>query len=365
MENPFSYSGVVTGDSFCNRENELSELAQLTKDCQNVLIYSHRKTGKSSLIFELIRQISEEKADIKTMYVDLYGTLTEQGFVDAMFAALPQVEPQYKKVLKAVPGISLSVSVDPVSGAPTFSVGASPAQKKHLLSKTMDMLDSLSKKKRLVIALDEFQEISEYAEEGFEKRLRSFIQTHDRIAYIFCGSQAHLLAEMFQSSKRAFYQSAQSFPLQPIEKTAYVSWAKKLFAAKDVGLPEDIAEDIVERCEYQPLYIQQFLYRFWQSRSLDMEKVEEVEREIIKAHKNEYIAIFNSLTANQKKALKLVAKTGGESIYKIDYLQSFGFSNASVLTRAINSLLDKELIAKNGNYNIQDAMLKKWVLSIA
>ena len=53
MENPFSYSGIVTGEAFCNRESEMSELGQLAKDSQNVLIYSHRKTGKSSLLFEL------------------------------------------------------------------------------------------------------------------------------------------------------------------------------------------------------------------------------------------------------------------------------------------------------------------------
>src|SRR6056297_3421820 len=100
MENPFSYSGIVTGESFCNRDNELSELTQLARDSQNVLIYSHRKTGKSSLIFELFGRINQENSGIKTMYVDLYGTLTEQDFVDALFAALPQVEPQYKKVLK-------------------------------------------------------------------------------------------------------------------------------------------------------------------------------------------------------------------------------------------------------------------------
>lgn len=364
MENPFSYSGIVTGKSFCNRENELSELNQLARDSQNVLIYSHRKTGKSSLIYELFRQINEEQTGIKTMYVDLYGTLNEQDFADALFAALPQVEPKYKKVLKAIPGVSLSVSVDPLSGAPLFSVSASHLEKKHLLSKTMNMLQSFSKMKRLIIALDEFQEISAYSEEGFEKRLRSSIQTHDRIGYIFSGSQTHLLVDMFQSAKKAFYQTAQSFPLQPIEKPAYISWAKKLFAAKNVDLPEDIIKDIVERCEYQPLYIQQFLYRLWQAKALGLGKVEEIEREIIKVHKNEYIAIFDSLTANQKRALKLIAKTGGESIYKIDYLQSFGFSTASALTRTLESLLDKELIAKNGEYQIQDAMLKKWVLSI-
>ena len=134
------------------------------------------------------------------MYVDLYGTVTEQDFVNALFAALPQVEPHYKRVLKALPGVKLSVSMDPVTGQPCFSVSAAPSEKRHLLSRAMYILEACAKKNRLAIALDEFQEITEYGEEGFEKRLRSHIQTHDRIAYIFSGSQAHLLSEMFQSA---------------------------------------------------------------------------------------------------------------------------------------------------------------------
>ena len=364
MKNPFSYSGIVTDKSFCNREEELNELKRLVADSQNILLYSHRKTGKSSLLFELFRRIKDQNTGIKTMYVDLYGTVTEQDFVNALFAALPQVEPHYKRVLKALPGVKLSVSMDPVTGQPCFSVSAAPSEKRHLLSRAMSILEACAKKNRLAIALDEFQEITEYGEEGFEKRLRSHIQTHDRIAYIFSGSQAHLLSEMFQSARRAFYQSAHSFPLQQIKQEDYVSWARGLFAAKDADLPCEVAEEVVERCEYQPVYIQQFLYRLWQSRNLDISKVESIEQEIIQSHRNEYMSVFDSLTANQKKGLKLIARTGGQSMYQADNLSSVGFSTASLLTRAIDSLLDKELIAKNGTWQIQDVMLKKWVLAM-
>jgi hypothetical protein len=364
MKNPFSYSGIVTEKSFCNRETEISNLMGLVEDSQNILLYSHRKTGKSSLLFELFRSIRERNSNIRTMYIDLYGTVTEQDFVNALFAALPQVEPQYKRVLKALPGVKLSVSVDPATGQPCFSVSAAPSEKKHLLTRAMSILESCSRKNRLAVALDEFQEISEYGEEGFEKRLRSHIQNHDRIAYIFSGSQAHLLSEMFQSAKRAFYQSAHSFPLQHIQQEDYVSWARSLFASKNVELPREVVEDVVERCEYQPLYIQQFLYRLWQSRTLDLGKVDSIEQEIIQSHKNEYMSVFDSLTANQKKGLKLIAKTGGQSMYQADNLISVGLSTASLLTRAIDSLMDKELIAKNGTYQIQDVMFKKWVLAM-
>ena len=365
MTNPFSYSGVVTKKAFCNRKNELSQLTGLIENSQNVLLYSHRKAGKSSLLFEIFRKMDDKKSGIKTMYVDLYGTLTEHDFVNALFAALPQIEPHYKKVLKSLAGINLTVSFDPSTGAPVFSVSASPSEKKRLLSKTMDILKSYSNRNRLAIALDEFQEISEYGEDGFEKRLRSHIQTHDRIAYIFCGSQAHLLSEMFQSAKRAFYQSARSFPLQKIQKAEFVSWAKEHFASKNVDLPDNIAEEVIERCEHQPLYIQQFFHRLWQAKTLTLDKVDSIEKEILQNHKNEYITVFDSLTANQKKALKLIARTGGEAMYQAENFYSVGFSTASQLTRAIGSLMEKELIAKNCNYQIQDVMLKKWVIAIS
>ena len=364
MKNPFSYSGIVTKRAFCNRENELGQIGQQIQNSQNVLLYSHRKTGKSSLLIELFRRMNEQVPGIKTMYVDLYGTVTEQDFVDALFAGLPQVEPQYKRILKALPGVKVFVSVDPATGYPVFSVSAAPSERKHLLSRTMDILKSYSEKFRLAIALDEFQEISQY-EQGFEKRLRSYIQTHDRISYIFSGSQAHILAEMFQTAKRPFYQSARSFPLQPIDKASYVAWAKELFSRKKVDLPKEVAEEVVERSEYQPLYIQHFFYRLWQTRSLDLAKVAAIEWEIIQSHKNEYITIFDNLTANQKKALKLIAKTDGEGIYQTENLQDAGFSSSSLLARAVDSLEEKELIAKNGTYQIQDVMLKKWILSIS
>jgi AAA+ ATPase superfamily predicted ATPase len=54
MDNPFTHSRVVTGDAFCNRQQELKDLAYYVQNNQPVLIYSHRRTGKTSLIFELM-----------------------------------------------------------------------------------------------------------------------------------------------------------------------------------------------------------------------------------------------------------------------------------------------------------------------
>jgi AAA+ ATPase superfamily predicted ATPase len=85
MENPFAYSNYVIGESFCNRKKELSELLRYIKGSQNVLLYSHRRYGKSSLIRQIFREIKEKNLNIGTMHVELYGTISEKDFITRTF----------------------------------------------------------------------------------------------------------------------------------------------------------------------------------------------------------------------------------------------------------------------------------------
>jgi predicted AAA+ superfamily ATPase len=71
MENPFAFSNYVTGEAFCNRKKELAELMRSMNWSQNVLLYSHRRLGKSSLIRQAFHQINEQKENIGVMHVDL------------------------------------------------------------------------------------------------------------------------------------------------------------------------------------------------------------------------------------------------------------------------------------------------------
>jgi hypothetical protein len=49
----------------------------------------------------------------------------------------------------------------------------------------------------------------------------------------------------------------------------------------------------------------------------------------------ELSGLWNLLTQNQKKPLRLIAETGGESIYTAGSLQRAGFNSGSVLQRAL------------------------------
>lgn len=364
MDNPFSHSGIVTGDAFCNRFQELKDLTYLARHSQNALLYSHRRMGKTSLIHQLILKLEKQRPRIKSIYIDLYGSVDEKDFIEAVFTGLTQVESKIEKLLKLASGLKLTSSVDPLSGQPSISVSISPNDRPQYLENAMNALAGYSTKGKLLVVFDEFQEIDRYAEKGFEKRLRSHIQHHTDIAYIFSGSQKHILSQMFNTSDRAFYQMATSYPLKPISIKHYIQWAGSIFKNRGVALDKSIIRQVVERCDFQPMYIQQFLFELWRQKRIDSETVDQIEMKILQRRENEFMILWDSLTVNQRKALRLIAETGGENMYYADALQRFGLKSGSLLKRALTSLLSREVVTRNKVYHIQDAMLKKWILRI-
>ena len=368
MQNPFAYSNYVTGESFCNRKKELSELLGYVKGSQNVLLYSHRRYGKSSVIQQLFQEMKGKNLNISPMYVELYGTISEKDFITKTFHGLNQLESNFERLLQSVSNalrkIKLNLNIDPATGSTSISPSFEAVNEKLVLEELMNILSKYSQKRKLVIAFDEFQEVANYTEEGFEKRLRSFIQQHQNICYIFSGSQQHLIAEMFNSNSRAFYKSAESFPLDKIESRHYIPWVQKLFSRKNIHLPGELIEEIAARFENHPMYIQNFLFHLWEEpgeREFSNHIIDKIENAIIEKRSLEHTVLWETLSINQKKTLKLILLNDGSNLFNADSLKSVTLKTGSLVTKALSSLKKKEIIVKNATYVIQDIVFKKWL----
>jgi len=367
MENPFSYTGIVKGKAFCNRETEQTELLGFIRGSQNILLYSHRRYGKSSLIFKLFERLDRQRPQFGTLYVELYGTLSEKDFVAAILTSLSQIESRLEKLAQLVRGaiqsVKFGLSIDPISNSPGISISFDSSYDEAVLSNALGLLGSFSKSRKLLVVFDEFQEIANYKQAGFEKRLRAIIQQHDNISYIFCGSKRHILNEIFSNQNRAFYKLAQSYPLSKIETSQYVSWAKNLFGKSGRKIGAEFIEEIVLRCENHPMYVQQFLFYLWEQKNttISRETVDEIELKVLQTSRNEYLNLWDSLTLNQKKTLKLIILTGGKDIFYASALQSADLKAGSQVTRSLEKLVGSDIVLKNNYYKIQDVMFKNWI----
>ena len=60
MRNPFVYGEAVSGDNFCNRMQEISELENDIENGTNVIIFSPRRYGKTSLIYKVLETVRKK-----------------------------------------------------------------------------------------------------------------------------------------------------------------------------------------------------------------------------------------------------------------------------------------------------------------
>lgn len=365
MDNPFDFSGIVTGAAFCNRRQEIADLAAYLRGRQNVLLYSHRRYGKTSLVYRVLEDLSAVRPAMEGIVVDLYGTLSEREFADAVLKGISRSLRTADRLVKAakefLSGLRLNVRVEPDTGTATLSLGREGSMAGTHLDSAMTALERLSRRMPTAVVLDEFQEIAAYAEPGFEKRLRRHIQRHTDIAYVFCGSQRHLLIELFNERNRAFYRLAQPYPLGKIDSEAYVRWALPLFDAAGSRIEPDLIRHLAARCDHHPMYVQQFLFHLWSLKTPSAADVAAVETEILRRNHNIYFNLWDSLTLNQKKALKLVATRGGRQLYGAETLVSAGFKAGSQLKRALDALTKRDLLEKNDDYRIHDVFFARWV----
>ena len=115
--------------------------------------------------------------------------------------------------------------------------------------------------KRCYIAIDEFQQITNYSGANTEALLRSYIQFMPNVYFIFAGSQQHMMNEMFISAKRPFFQSSQIINLGEIEETAYYEFSARLFERQEMSLPAPVFHYMYEKLDGQTWYLQAIMNR--------------------------------------------------------------------------------------------------------
>ena len=258
LANPFLTAGYAGPDYFCDRKREAEELVRHLDNDRNTTLISPRRYGKTGLIRHVLHLMSKRRG-VKTVYVDLYPTRSLSDLAGSLAAAVAEsVESSADKMFRAVSafarGLRPTMTIDEFSGRPKFSFDVNATNALPSLESTLDYLRS--RKGRTVVAIDEFQQIAEYPEKGVEALLRSKIQFMHNVGFVFSGSRLHMMAEMFHSPKRPFFNSTASMALDVIDRQAYFRFAASFFRKAGRILPEETFVAAYDRFEGITWYVQ-------------------------------------------------------------------------------------------------------------
>ncbi|MBR0180260.1 MAG: ATP-binding protein [Prevotella sp.] len=368
LGNPFVYQGYVSPEYFCDRTEETEELIANLRNGRNTTLISPRRIGKTGLIRNAFYRIKETDKDAICIYIDIFATKNQHDFVQQLGTAIAQhVMSHQQKALKRLLEFFGSwrpvFSADPLTGMPTVSVSIEPSQSIMTLKGIFDFFEQ--SRQKVYIAIDEFQQITYYPEQGLEAQLRSYIQFAPNIKFIFSGSKQHLMAQMFQSPDRPFYQSTASMGLAPLHEEIYYDFAKHFFEAKRGSISREVFSATYERFNGITQNLQQILNRLYEvERHVDSEhQVKEAIRHIVNRNSMQYEALVGFLTDNQLSLLKAIAKKDYvASPQANDFIKQYDLPSASSVKTALTVLQDKDLVYRDTKgYWVYDRFFDLWL----
>lgn len=368
IKNPFIYQGYEGPEYFCDRIAETEKLSSSLYNGRNVTLISPRRIGKTGLIKNTFHHINVTQKDALCLYIDIFATKNQHDFVSLFGTAIidemmSKGKSPKKRAMDFFSSWRPVFSIDPLTGSPTVSISIEPKETEMTLKNIFAYLKSLEKD--VFIAIDEFQQIAEYPEKGMEALLRSHIQFAQNVHFVFSGSKAHLMSEMFVSPKRPLFQSTALMNLHPIHEEIYYDFAQQFFAKKKGELNREVFGELYRRFEGYTWYMQAILNRLYEEHKSvrTIEQLNEAIRSMLTEKAPQYESLAQFLTPNQLSLLQAIAQ---ESKVKQptskDFIKSHNLSGASSIQLSLEQLVNKELVYRQPDgYVVYDRFLEMWL----
>jgi hypothetical protein len=272
-------------------------------------------------------------------------------------------------IREVLPRLRPRITID-ADGQP--SLGIEPLLGKKNLSQALEetleipALVAKKKKKKLAVVFDEFQEVTQFDGESFEKTMRSHIQGHRDVGYVFSGSKKHLLEEMAHHENRAFYKIGKTIYLQKIPRGVFLPFLSDKFVRSDFAVEEGALERVLDAAEEVPYNVQFVCHELWDShrdeRKISVPDVDRAIAKIVEEQAPFFVTQWDALSLNQRASLKAIAAHGGVAVFSQDFLNASGLSSMATLQTSIKLLVKKGIVEKpNGGYTITDVFLKEWI----
>jgi len=372
MKNPFQYGGVVSGGAFCNRKRELEDLLKAMENGEKLFVYSERRFGKTSLVRLALDKLP--KKHFVSAYVDLWPTDGPFSFSAVTAKALAEsMSTKAEKMLEMAKSffgrLSPRVTISN-EGRPEITFGAKTfGEPGPELDEVLEAPRKLAAqgKRRVVVVFDEFQEILEYESDKVERQLRSIIQTHADVSYIFLGSRRHLIQKMFLDQTRPLYRAGGHYPLGPIKEKDWLPFIRRRFLDGGQKISDKQIHLICSLTEGHPFYTQHLCHVLWDV----CEKKEQISEELIESavetllsHESyAYTTLWESLAINQRRFLTgLASEPPGIKVFSSEFIQRYGLRSASNAQRVVEPLLERDVIDRaNGSFIVIDRFFKIWI----
>jgi hypothetical protein len=357
--NPFKFGTIVDGPYFTDREEEIVRIASHLNSENHLTLISPRRFGKTSLIRKVINESQR-----KNIFLDMQLILSSEDFASQLLRRIYRIYPvqKLKSYLKSFRLIPV-VNINPATGETEISFN--PGAKDFIpLEDVLNLIEKLgSAKNKMIVVMDEFQEIFRISS-GLDRFLRSVMQNHNNINYIFMGSSESMIREIFEKKSSPFYRFGSLMTLSKIGHDNFLQFLIEKFAVIS-DKSKELSGSILDITDSHPYYTQQLAFTVWEQlirSGYSSDIVKTSADEIVRSHDNDYERLWNTL--NRTDMIVLTGMSLNDiSPLSDEFSNLYGAGASSTVFSTLQRLARKGMLVKEGSvYRIDDPFFKRWIV---
>jgi len=334
-------------DDLFGRDYEVMYIIDQIAKGNWVVVLGQRMIGKTSVLKVSLNEL--EKRGYSILYVNLRGVKSLDGLLDLMVAEINKRRGLFSKL-----SASLNLSIGPL--------GLEVKSKGKPFNTLLELLLSFNEK--VVIGIDEFQEVSRVSKQMLDI-LSNVFNSNKNVSFIFSGSYAGVVKSLFeQTSALPLYgRPPVKVSLKPFSKEMSKGFMVKGFNELGVSVGDSVVERVCDKFDGVVGWLTMF-GNFYGVRGMSFDEavvqtIENAKRIMMseiehfledKVEKNLYKAIFEALKISDRWS---DIKFGVEVKLRRNV-------NDKIFAHALNALVNANFVTKvNGRYYFSDPMLKE------
>ena len=367
----FVYGVAVSDYNFIGRERETKRLLDNFKGGINVILMSPRRLGKTSLVKHVCNKLDDK--DIITVYLDIFGCKSEYDFYNKLATeVLKQTaskhELWFEEAKEFLYRLTPKISFSPEPNS-DFSISLGITPKTHTPEEVLQMAETIAikRKKRIVICIDEFQQIGEMSNsKQIQARLRTVWQYQKHVSYCLFGSKHHLMSTIFLHRSMPFFQFGDTISLNKIATEDWVEYIVSHFADGKRTISHALAEEICKFTENYSAYVQQLAWLVFtlkeEGETVTEDDVRQAENDLLATNDILFMQMIEPLSEFQLNFLRAIASGIKKDFGLSEVRKEYNLGSYSNITRLKTALLERDLIEKqNTGLVITDPIFAKWL----
>lgn len=258
VESIFPVGRPAGPDDVVDREEFIGEAVERLSLGHDIVLAGPRRLGKSSVAGAILQRLGDRGA--ATASVDVFRAPTVLVLATQLLEALARSRTGVRaEAARSIRELGRYLSQARVSAKlHDLELGVALAEPKlspeGLLELALATAERIGEHdgRRMVVVIDEFQDIRKMGGAELLKQIRAAIQHQQHTAYLFTGSQQHLMTELFAKPDAAFFRFAIPMHLPSIPWPAWEQYLVHRLAAHGMTVSDSALTLLRERTGGHP-----------------------------------------------------------------------------------------------------------------